>query len=174
MRSPTTIVVMGVTAAGKSTVMDALADALAWPCAEGDDFHPPSNVAKMRAGIPLDDDDRWPWLDAIAAWIGTQEAAGSSSIVTCSALRRAYRDRLRRGRPSVWFTHLALSRDRLEARLASRPGHFMPPTLLSSQLDTLEPLALDEPGASFDGEGSPAEIAARIIQTHAAWTRADA
>lgn len=161
---PTTIVVMGVTGVGKSTVMDALAAVLGWPRAEGDDLHPRSNIEKMRAGIPLSDDDRRPWLDAIAEWIGVQEAEGRSSIVSCSALRRVHRDRLCRGHPSVWFAHLVLSRARLEARLASRPDHFMAPTLLASQLDTLEPLAPDEPGAEFEAGASPDEIARRIVR----------
>jgi gluconokinase len=154
---------MGVSGAGKSTVMQALAGALAWPTAEADEFHPTANVERMRSGVPLTDDDRSPWLQAIADWIGAQEVEGRSSIVTCSALRRVYRDRLRHGHPSVTFAHLVVPPDRLEARLARRSGHFMPATLLRSQLDTLEPLAPDEPGAAFDGEAPPVDIAARII-----------
>jgi gluconokinase len=164
MRPPTTIVVMGVTASGKSTVMAALAAALDWPTGEGDDMHPAANIEKMRAGLALGDDDRWPWLEAIADWIGVQEAAGRSSIVSCSALRRVYRDCLRRGHGSVWFAHLALSRDGLEARLADRSSHFMAPSLLGSQLDTLEPLGPDEPGATFDADAPVPAIASRIVR----------
>ncbi len=160
-----TIVVMGVTGVGKSAVMRSLAAELDWPTAEGDDFHPRANIERMRAGLPLRDEDRWPWLAAIAGWIDTQEAAGISAIVTCSALRRVYRDRLRFGHPSVWFAHLVASRGELEARLATRADHFMPSMLLQSQLDTLEPLAADEPGGTFDATPSPAAIAARIIET---------
>jgi gluconokinase len=163
--SPTiTLVVMGVTAAGKSVVMQALADRLAWPSADGDDFHPPGNVDKMRAGVALTDADRWPWLDAIADWIGRQEADGRSAVITCSALRRVYRDRLRVDHPSVRFAHLVTSRDRLADRLAERTDHFMPPALLDSQLEALEPLAADEPGGSFDADLSPDELAVAIVE----------
>lgn len=150
---PTTIVVMGVSGSGKSTVMHALAERLGWPCAEADDFHSPANVEKMRSGHPLTDEDRRPWLAAIAAWIGEQEAAGRDAIVTCSALRRAYRDALRAGHPSVWFAHLAEPEMVLAERLRRRTGHYMPPSLLASQLATLEPLQPDEPGATITAAG---------------------
>jgi gluconokinase len=162
--SPTTVVLMGVTATGKSTVMRELVEVLGWPAAEGDDFHPAGNVARMRAGLPLTDEDRWPWLRAIAVWIGAREAAGESSVVTCSALRRVYRDRLRDGHPSVWFAHLVVPPDLLAARIAARSGHFMPPGLLRSQLDTLEALEPDEPGVLLDARVSPEETAALIVR----------
>ena len=126
----TTIVVMGVSGSGKSTVAAELVARTGWVFAEGDDFHPEANVAKMHAGTPLTDDDRWPWLAAVAAWIGEQESAGLDAIVTCSALKRAYRDVLRDGHPSVWFAHITVPPDVLGDRLAHRTGHFMPPSLL--------------------------------------------
>src|SRR5688572_2610456 len=104
--TPDIIVVMGVSGSGKTTVATGIATALGWEFAEGDDFHPPANVAKMRSGQPLTDDDRWPWLERIGAWIDAKLAAGESAVVTCSALRRAYRDELRRDRPHVRFLHV--------------------------------------------------------------------
>lgn len=156
-RRTTTVVVMGPSGCGKTTVMRALARRLGWSTAEGDAFHPAANVAKMAAGHPLTDDDRRPWLDAIAAWIGVQEAAGRSAIVTCSALRRAYRDRLRDGHPSAWFAELAVPEPELARRVAARRHRYMPPSLLASQLATLEPLEADEPGARIDAD-RPVEV----------------
>jgi gluconokinase len=149
-----TIVVMGVAGSGKSTVMHALAERLGWVCAEADDFHPAANIARMAAGTPLTDEDRWPWLAALAAWIGEQEAAGRDAIVTCSALRRVYRERLRAGHDSVWFAHLAAPREILAARIEGRRGHYMPVSLLASQLDTLEPLEPDESGITVQAGAS--------------------
>jgi gluconokinase len=163
-RSPTsTIVVMGVSGSGKSTLLRALADELGWPAAEADDFHPPANVARMRSGTPLTDQDRWPWLEALAAWIGERERAGQNALVTCSALRRAYRDLLRRGHESVWFVHLVVEPAAIADRLEHRRGHYMPAALLSSQLETLEPLDPDEPGASVGADRPTPEIAAEIL-----------
>ena len=142
----TSIVVMGVSGSGKTSAARELTRQLGWAYIEGDDLHPAANVAKMAAGTPLDDDDRWPWLREIAAVIGEHEAAGTSIVITCSALKRAYRDLLRDGHPSVWFAHVDVSREVLAQRLAARQGHFMPPSLLDSQLATLEPLGEDEPG----------------------------
>jgi gluconokinase len=169
--SSTTVVLMGVSGSGKSTVMAALTGRLGWVTAEGDDFHSPGNVAKMQAGIPLTDEDRGPWLSALAAWIGEREAAqggadgeaGENAIVTCSALRRAYRDMLREGHESVVFVHLEVPVTGLEGRLNSRKGHYMPPELLASQLETLEPLEADEPGWSVPAEGGRDEVAAAIV-----------
>lgn len=144
----TTIVLMGVSGVGKSSVAAALHRSLGWPLAEGDDFHPESNVEKMRRGIALDDDDRWPWLAAIATWVGAQESAGRDCIITCSALKSAYREALRRGHPSIWFVHLTAPTDVIASRLDQRVGHFMPPSLLASQLDQLEPLRAEEPGVT--------------------------
>jgi gluconokinase len=159
----TTIVLMGVSGSGKSTVMAALGERLGWATAEGDAFHSPENVARMSAGVPLTDEDRRPWLDAIAAWIGEREAArdgrGEDAIVTCSALRRAYRDRLRQGHPSVLFVHLTAPAPTLDARLRERRGHYMPPSLLASQLETLESLGVDEPGMVVAADvGLPAVV----------------
>lgn len=160
---PVTVVLMGVTGSGKSTVMARLAEHVGWRRAEADDFHPPANVAKMSAGHPLTDDDRWPWLRAIANWIGERESAREHAIVTCSALRRTYRDFLRNGHPSVHFVHLAVDHTILERRMEQRRGHFMPPSLLGSQLDTLEPLDPDEPGIVVSGELPPDRIVEEIV-----------
>jgi gluconokinase len=159
----TTIVVMGVSGAGKSTVAAALVTRLGWDFAEGDEFHPPENVEKMRAGIPLDDEDRWPWLRRLAAWIGQHEAAGTNAVVTCSALRRAYRDLLCDGHPSVWFAHVSADPNLIRDRVEHRQGHYMPPSLLGSQLSTLEPLQPEEPGAVISGVDPPAEVAGHVL-----------
>jgi gluconokinase len=161
--SSITIVLMGVSGVGKSTVMTALEERMAARFAEGDDFHPESNVRLMRAGIALTDEDRWPWLRAIAEWIGGCERDVVDGVVTCSALRRSYRDFLRDGHPSVHFVHLTLGPAALEQRVASREGHYMPASLLASQLATLEPLGSDEPGFEIDAGKSPSEIAAAIV-----------
>ena len=142
----THLVVMGVAGCGKSTIAQGLRDRLGWPLAEGDDLHPAANIAKMSSGTPLTDEDRWPWLDAIANWTAAEDAAGRSTIVTCSALRRVYRDRLRQAPGRTVFVHLVGSPELLAERLATRPGHFMPPSLLPSQLATLEQLEPDEEG----------------------------
>ncbi len=138
------LVIMGVTGTGKSTVGGLLADALGWDLEEGDDLHPEANVAKMASGVPLTDEDRWPWLDRIAAWIRNQIEVGRSGIITCSSLKRSYRDRMRA--PGVVFVHLDGSAEQISERLAKRRDHFMPPALLKSQLATLEPLEADESG----------------------------
>ena len=139
---PTVLVVMGVSGTGKSTVAGILADRLGWELAEGDDLHPPENVAKMRAGTPLTDADRWPWLDKVGAWIRERAETGEPGIITCSALRRVYRDWLRG--PGVVFVHLAGSREEIAAQMSRRADHYMPLSLLDSQLATLEPLEPDE------------------------------
>jgi gluconokinase len=136
------IVVSGPSAVGKSTVGRALAERLGFDFVDGDDLHPAANVAKMAAGIPLSDDDRWPWLDAIAAEMARSERI----VVACSALKRAYRDRIRSGASGVAFVQLVADRDTLLARASSREGHFMPAELVDSQLETLEPLQPDEVG----------------------------
>ena len=141
---------MGVSGCGKSSMGQALAAQLALPLIEGDDFHPEANIAKMSSGTPLTDEDRWPWLDLIAEWTAEQDGAGKNTVVTCSALRRIYRDRLRNAPGRTLFVHLVGSPELLEHRLSSRSGHFMPPTLLPSQLATLEPLEADEEGVILD------------------------
>ena len=160
----TSLVLMGPAGTGKSTVLAALADRLAWPTLEGDALHPPENVAKMAAGIPLTDADRMPWLDAVSAWIGERERQRTSSIVTCSALRRRYRDRLRDGHPWVWFVHLDLPADVLRQRIEGRSGHFMPASMLESQLATLEPLEPDEPGPTLSALAPPTALADQIVE----------
>lgn len=156
------LVLMGVAGSGKSTVAAALAAQLGWPLQEGDDLHPAANVAKMAAGIPLTDEDRWPWLHAIAAWIDRCIERGEPGIATCSALKRRYRDLLRRD--SVVFVHLAGEREAIADRLRSRQGHYMPPGLLGSQLDALENLDPDEQGFEVGLDSTPANQAAEIIR----------
>lgn len=159
-----TVVVMGVSGAGKSTVGGLLAARLELPFADADDFHPPSNVAKMAAGQPLSDTDREPWLHAIGRWIATQECAGGS-VVTCSALKRSYRDVLRAHCGTAWFLHLAGTRQALAARMSRRTDHFMPPSLLDSQLADLEPLDPDEHGATLDmTSGSPDQLVDDVVR----------
>ncbi len=150
------IVVMGVSGSGKTTVGVRLAAVLGVDYAEGDDFHPAANVTKMAAGTPLEDADRGPWLDALAAWLA--ERWGRGAVLTCSALKRSYRDRLRASAPDTFFLHLRLSRGELERRLAARRGHFMPPSLLESQLATLEPLDSDEYGSTVDATPPPEDV----------------
>jgi gluconokinase len=159
-----TVLVMGVSGVGKSSVAAELVARTGWAFAEGDEFHSERNRAKMASGRPLDDDDRWPWLRTIAAWIGEQEAMGRSAIVTCSALKRSYRDLLRDGHPSVRFVHLQGPAELIAERVNARTGHYMPASLLGSQLAALEPLEPDEPGFGVDTSGSPAEIAARALE----------
>jgi gluconokinase len=155
---------MGVSGAGKTTVGEALAAALGWRFVEGDSFHPPANVAKMSAGVPLDDADRVPWLEALAAEIGRDDAAGRSSVVGCSALKRSYRDLLRRGALRVRFLHVHADRALLAERVAHRPGHFFPATLLDSQLAALEPLGPDEDGVVVDAALPVAEQVAAALR----------
>ncbi len=141
-----TLVLMGVSGSGKSTLLNRMRERWGWPTAEADEFHSVANVVRMSSGQPLMDDDRWAWLDALAAWIAAREAAGENCVLTCSALRRVYRDILREGHPSVRFIHLLAAPATLRARVEDRSGHFMPASLLDSQLGTLEPLEPDEPG----------------------------
>ena len=138
------VVVAGVSGSGKTTVGTLLAPLLGWTFADGDGFHPAANVARMRAGLPLTDADREPWLAALTAWMDQQIAAGQSAVLACSALRRAYRARLLGGRPAARMVFLLISRDEGETRLTTRPGHFFPAALLDSQLETLEPPQPDE------------------------------
>lgn len=151
------IVVMGVAGSGKSTVAKAVADALGVPFLEGDALHPPQNVEKMRRGIALDDADRAGWLDAIVAWMRRHP----NGVVSCSALKCAYRDRLRTA-GDVCFVQLAVPADVLAQRVAAREGHFMPASLVPSQLAALEPLQPDEPGFVVDGTMPLEELVRRI------------
>jgi gluconokinase len=159
----TTVVVIGVSGSGKTTVAEALAARTGWPFLEGDDVHPAANVAKMRAGRPLDDADRRPWLQELARRIDEHEAAGRSVVVTCSALKRAYRQTLADGHPSVVFVQVDVPRELLAQRMARRAGHYMPASLLQSQLDAFEPLQPDEPGVVLDGMASPDDVVARLL-----------
>lgn len=156
------VVVMGVSGTGKTTVATVLAQELDATFAEGDDFHPRANVEKMSAGIPLTDEDRWPWLRDIAAWTQQQAGAGRSTVVTCSALRRAYRDLLREPVPSTFFVHLDAPEDVLLERMLHRQ-HYMPPSLLRSQLDTLEPLGAGEAGVTVDSQGAKDAVVTQAV-----------
>ncbi len=155
------IVVMGVSGAGKTTVGRELAKRLGVDYAEADEFHPPENIAKMSAGTPLTDDDRWPWLQAIAAWISDHQQ--TSGVVTSSALKRKYRDVLRTG-GEVFFVHLDGTRELIAERLAARKGHFMPPALLDSQIADLEPLQPDERGVVLDIDAEPDELVEAAVR----------
>jgi gluconokinase len=140
-----------------------LAQRLGWEFLEGDELHPRANVEKMAAGVPLTDEDRWPWLKAIVEWIEESAARGRSAAVTCSALRRAYRDRLRQATACVRFCQVTVDAEVLRRRLEGRTGHYMPASLLPSQLATLEPLAADEAGAVVTAEGDPADLLAEAM-----------
>jgi len=163
-RTPCALVVMGVSGSGKSTIADGLAAHLGWRFADGDQFHPPANVAKMSAGHPLTDEDRWPWLQAIADEIDRTCAAGERAVIACSALKRAYRDILVHGRDDVRIVFLDGTQVLIAGRLASRKGHFMPSGLLHSQFATLErPDATERPiTASIDA--SVEEIVDEIVK----------
>jgi gluconokinase len=145
---PPLITVMGVTGSGKTTIGAALAQRLHVPFEDADDLHPPANVAKMSAGIPLDDLDRRPWLETVGAWLADHNATGG--VISCSALRRSYRDILREAAPRQLFVHLAGTAEVVARRVAGRPGHFMPASLVESQFATLEPLEDDENGLTLD------------------------
>jgi len=164
MTEPQAVVIMGVSGCGKSTVSAAVADALGTVLIEGDAFHPPANIAKMAAGTPLTDADRAPWLDAVADAMKRSAEDNAIPVATCSALRRAYRDRLRtRSGLDILFVHLAGSRDALVARMKRRTGHFMPVALLDDQLATLEPPQPDEWSLTVDMDMAPERIAATVI-----------
>lgn len=161
---PPHLVVMGVSGSGKTTVAVRIAELLGRPFAEADDMHPPANVAKMSAGIPLTDEDRAPWLRTVRDWLSAQAELGAGAVVTCSALRRSYRDVLREAAGGVRFVHLDGDPELIAARMTERKGHFMPPGLLRSQLDTLEPLRPDEDGFRVPIDGTPDEIAAEALR----------
>ncbi|RBP14404.1 gluconate kinase (SKI family) [Roseiarcus fermentans] len=157
------LVIMGVSGSGKSTVGDRLAQRLGWTMAEGDALHPPANVEKMRRGIPLDDADRWPWLDAIGALLKAWAAEGRSGLVTCSALKGSYRERLLAARPDLRFVYLKGSPALLSGRVAARHHEYMPASLLRSQFDTLEEPLPGEPVVTIDaGETPEAEVEAIV------------
>jgi gluconokinase len=157
------VVVTGVSGSGKTTLAQGIAQHLGWVLLEGDDLHPPANVERMAAGTPLNDEDRRPWLEAIGAWLDDHVRTGSNAVLTCSALRRSYRDLLRTGRPGVCFCHVTADAGLITERVARWSGHYMPPSLLPSQLATLEPLAPDEPGITLSSAGSADEVLAEAL-----------
>lgn len=164
MTEPTTspiAIIMGVAGSGKTAVGGRLAERLGVPYVDGDDLHPQANIDKMSAGHPLDDDDRRPWLITIGEWLHDHRETGA--VATCSALRRSYRDLLRRSCPGAPFIHLAGSRDLIVERVSGREGHFMPASLVDSQFDTLEPLEPDEPGITVEVTATVDEIVDRTV-----------
>jgi gluconokinase len=162
------VVVMGVSGCGKSTVARGVAESLDVTFAEADDFHPAENVAKMAAGAPLDDADRGPWLEALAAWMAEEAREGHSTVIACSALKRSHRDVLRAGPPNVVFVHLDGPVRVVADRLEERTGHFMPASLLGSQVAALEPLGPDEDGVTLDLRSDPGSL----VEDAVAWLEA--
>jgi gluconokinase len=155
-------VVMGVSGCGKSTVGQALAAANGVPFVEGDQFHPQANVAKMSAGVPLNDEDRADWLLALQAQISAARLRGEGLVVSCSALKRRYRDLLRQGDPALRFAHLSGDKAMISGRMQARVGHYMPPSLLDSQFRDLEPLQADEAGITLEIGLPPPDLVAQI------------
>jgi gluconokinase len=163
-RQPLAIIVMGVSGSGKSTLARRVAESLRAPFFEGDDYHPPANREKMRAGIPLEDSDRWPWLDSLGTALGAAARAQGLAVGACSALKRVYRERLRQhAADEVFFVCLTADAALLDARMAQRPGHFMPPSLLASQLATLEAPDESEGALMLDAALSMEELLARTL-----------
>jgi gluconokinase len=161
--APCALIVMGVSGSGKSTIADELAERIGWRYEDGDRFHPASNVAKMKAGHPLTDEDRWPWLQAIANEIDRACSAGEHAVIACSALKRAYRDILVHGRSDVRIIYLKGSQQLIAGRLAQRKGHFMPAGLLDSQFATLEPPADSENPVTVSIDASVGSIVDDIV-----------
>ena len=164
MSALTLLVIMGVSGAGKTTVGELIAKRLDWPFVDGDDLQPLANIDKMRSGAPLTDEDRGPWLAAIGDWLDVRIKAGEPGVVACSALKRAYRDRLRDGRPQVRIVYLRGSKAEIAERLAHRAGHFWPPRLLASQFADLEPPGEDEHAIVVDIEETPEAVAKAVIE----------
>ncbi len=163
------IVVMGVAGCGKSTIAERVAERLRWPFIEGDELHPVANVEKMSRGIPLDDEDRMPWLEAVAGTIREWRSQNRPGVIACSALRRAYREVIAGGHDDVCFVYLRGERDLIARRLAKRRGHFMPVRLLDSQFATLEePLVPPERAMELDVSGSPEELTRAVLNAVAA------
>ncbi|MGW3605420.1 gluconokinase [Micromonospora sp. NPDC005161] len=161
---PRHVVVMGVSGAGKTTVARGISDVAGLTFAEADEFHSAANVARMSAGVPLDDEARWPWLRALADWMATRDAEGVSTVLACSALKRSYRDVLRQGPPSVDFVHLDGTAEVIRERMARRAGHYMPASLLDSQLAILERFEPGEPpGLVLDVALSPEQLVSAVV-----------
>ena len=155
---------MGVSGVGKTTIGKRLARALGWTFRDADEFHPAANIAKMSAGIPLTDEDRWPWLEAIGQWLDQRRKHGGKAVVTCSALRRIYRDKLLVGRPDVKLVYLKGSKALIADRLSRRSNHFMPPALLDSQFATLEEPTRDEHALVVSVALPPSRVVAEIVK----------
>jgi carbohydrate kinase (thermoresistant glucokinase family) len=168
---PSVVVIMGVSGCGKSTVASLLAQRMHWIYEDADWFHPHSNIEKMHSGQPLTDDDRWPWLNAIAAWIDATRRIGNRGVIACSALKRAYRDILIGERRDVQLVLLKGDRELIARRLAARDGHFMPPSLLESQFRTLEEPQEDEHPIVVSIVPHPREIVEQIAKEFAGWCR---
>ncbi|EGF49977.1 gluconokinase [Actinomyces sp. oral taxon 170] len=162
-RSVEHLVLMGVSGCGKTTAALNLHNALGWPVAEADDFHPGANIDKMSRGVALTDEDRWPWLNSMRDWMSERATEDVKTIVTCSALKRSYRDLLSGAQGRVFFIHLLAQPDELQERMAHREGHFMPPSLLPSQFATLEPLSDDEDGVTVVSRATPEETFEAIL-----------
>ncbi len=160
---PRHVVVMGISGSGKTTIATRLAEHLGWVFAEADEFHSAANIATMTSGIPLTDEDRWPWLVSMQNWMTAHARSGRSTVVTCSALRRSYRDILTQADGTVSFVHLVGDTGLIRERMKTRSGHFMPEILLPSQIDTFEPLEPDERGMRIENTGTPEDVAARVI-----------
>lgn len=161
---PRHLVIMGAAGSGKTTVSTTLSEHLGWIAAEADEFHPPASIASMTAGIPLTDEDRWPWLESIREWMSAQARNGRSTVIACSALKRSYRDVLSRAEGRVQFVHLDGAPEVLTERMVTRRGHWMPVSLLPSQLAALEPLDEEEDGLTVDFLSTPANISAQILE----------
>ncbi|MGQ5261418.1 gluconokinase [Micromonospora sp. ZYX-F-536] len=160
---PRHVVVMGVSGAGKTTVARGISDLTSLTFAEADEFHSEASVARMRSGVPLDDDARWPWLRALATWMADRDAEGVSTVLACSALKRSYRDVLRQGPPTVDFLHLDGTAEVIRERMSQRAGHYMPASLLDSQLAILERFEPDEPGLVLDVSLSPDALVSAAV-----------
>lgn len=158
------LLVMGVAGCGKTTVGKRLAETLGCRFLEGDSFHPPANIEKMSRQVPLQDEDRWPWLDRMAAEIAAKSMRGEQAVLACSALKRAYRDRLRRGSSDLGLVYLQGTPDQVRARLAARQAHFMPPALLDSQFAALEAPGTEEQPITLDIDAPPEDLVAAIIE----------